>query len=1092
MSLLETLMNRYVHRPCPHDIRLTTYSLGLSSDTSEESTSSQPALKSDASSSASNSSPSPSTPDNASSKPSPFTGPSPPSQHLKLRKTTTCAVIQGKAPVQINISIINVASRDVVRYAGVHFHNELTDYQGLKRRTHDARISCVDDAITQTKKDYLCFEYTNRVLFGTDNIPDDWPQEIKVEMKELASYPRSGLMKVRMPNDPASGAATVSALLELLNGVSPNKFLPSLSYVPEGQRTRKYIETWDELTWAYGKGRKINYDGRTAAAEAVHCFGSPLEAQLRLTHGRYADHLWEKKRSYDISNFVFHAAFAKTRNDTCLAFVRTTEKGDLPRISDRVALEISFNAWGYSKADNVKLMKCFKAMGHLTLNEFGFEFDVKAGAQQTTNSMVLLLRRVPERMLEKAVKISSVESDGSGLQFMSVDLKVKDYQQALLQVEAINTFFKSQEALYRNFWAGFMGVNSSDLKLQNFLTEKHGFTKQYIDSVVATIRRKLAAAGLDLNPEQDKILSTLGDAYGGWRLIRGPPGTGKSTLIAVLACTLLSFSGLGILLVAPSNGAASKLFGSLVAVLDILQISDPACKPLRLFRKYYELDHFFAYFDPEGSAEEGNLTRLTDDEAVEILEDNMDDWYSRQLASEDRRLVDDPKHGVMAAVIQAFEDNNLFETAGVHGTVEGAGTKLARQTNHYRTAKKALAELKLHKDHRCDLEKNCRWKLKKLAFAVADQIIGTRRVIICTADSTTSLMAKESIFRDCKAWSCMFDEQTLATEASTLSVAAGTVRWQRVSDEFGGVTPLDSMLLVGDEQQGTPLVQSHQDEKNLFGPQMELSTFERLVKVGFPVDTLLEQHRMVPFFRELPSKRCYDGLLRDSLEVRSRRLSDRERQSLRRLLRKPTLDTEATAETENRHLRHLLLDVPGTTEEKEQQTASRLNKSNVAVTIDLVKYLVLQGLVTPREIVVLTFYNAQKKEYIRALSNLEKPLGLKIGEFDDCVETCDSFQGRERKCVILDFVVTEYLKNAKMGNVSNERKMNVGCTRARDFFFVVAKADILNSENIPYGRLEYGLELLQRLKDRDALVAIKVLKGLASEALERKQLDSKK
>ena len=1090
MGLLKTMMDGYVHQSCPHHIRLTTCSLSLSSDASEEPSSSQSAPSSNASNSGSPSSPPASTPSNASSVPLPLTGPSPPSPRLKLIKTTTCTVTQGKAPVQIDISIINAASGDVVRYAGIQIHNELTDHQGLKRRTHNARFSSVDDVVTQTKKHYLCFEYSNRVLFGTNNVPDDWPQEIKDALKKLASYPRSGSMKVRMPYEPASRAAEVTALLETLNGVDPNKFLPSLSYVPEGERTSKYIETWDELRSAYGKDRKINFDGGTAAAETVHCFGSPQEAQLRLTHGRYAAYLWENQRSYDISQFVFHAGFAKTPSDTCLAFVKTMEKGDLPRMNDKMALEISFKAWGIRKADNQKVMKRFSALGHLTLNEFGSVFGTEPKSKEKINGMVLLLRRVPKRMLEKAVKISEIGSDGSGLKFMPVDLQVKDYQQALLQVEASNTFFKSQNSLYRNFWAGFMGVNSPYLKLRNFLTEKHGFTKQYIDSVVATTRRKLAGAGLSLNPEQDRILSTLGDTYGGWRLIRGPPGTGKSTLIAVLACTLLSFSGMGILLVAPSNGAASKLFGSLVAVSDILQISDPACKPLRLFRKYYELDYFFAYFDPEGSAEDGNLTRLPDDEAVEILEDNMDDWYSRQLASEDRRLVDDPKHGVMAAVIQAFEDKNLFETAGAHSTATGAGTKLARQIAHYRAAETALAKLKLHKEHKCEKEKSCGRELKKLASAVADQIIGSRRVIVCTADNATSLTARQSIFRDCKAWSCMFDEQTLATEASTLSVAAGTVGWGRVNDEFGGVTPLDSMLLVGDEKQGTPLVQSQQDEMNLFGPQMELSTFERLVKVGFPVETLLEQHRMVPFFRELPSKRCYDGLLRDSLEVQSRRLSDRERQSLRRILQKPTLDTEATAETENRHLRHLLLDVPGTTEGKEQQTASRLNKSNIAVTIDLVKYLVLQGLVTPREIIVLTFYNAQKKEYIRALSNLEKPLGLRIGEFDDCVETCDSFQGRERKCVILDFVVTEYLKNAKMGNVSNERKMNVGCTRARDFFFVVAKADILNSENIPMGSLEYGLELLKRLKYRKALVDIAVLKSLASKALEEKQLES--
>ncbi len=189
---------------------------------------------------------------------------------------------------------------------------------------------------------------------------------------------------------------------------------------------------------------------------------------------------------------------------------------------------------------------------------------------------------------------------------------------------------------------------------------------------------------------------------------------------------------------------------------------------------------------------------------------------------------------------------------------------------------------------------------------------------------------------------------------------------------------------------------------------------------------------------------------------------------MRRLVQKHTAAPGITTENDHRHLRHLLLDVPDTEEGREKETASRLNTSNVSITSALVKYLVLEGLVTPREVVILTFYNAQKKEYFRALSKLEKELGLKQGEFDDCVETCDSFQGRERKCVILDFVVTYYSQHVKMGNVSNEGKVNVACTRARDFFFVVARADILRSRNIPDGRLEYGLELLKRDRSEDA------------------------
>ena len=977
------------------------------------------------------------------------------------------------APVKLHFKIIDIDTGEIVRYAGLEYHCELGDADGLLRRTRNAKVvteaavRMSGETVSSSNKHFLSFEYANRVLFGTDNVPDDWPAPIKAELKSLAATPRNGIAKVPLPYDPKVNASIVSELLKHLNSAAPRNYFAPLRYqaIIDKRTSTKFKDPWDELTWAYGKERKVQVYRDRPVSPVVHCFGSPEEARLRLTHGRYADYFWEKKLNHDISVRSFKGAFVKTRSNTVVAFLRKTDPEPLPRLNDKMALEVSFNAIGYT--DGERCMKTFRAIGQLTINELGVEC-----------TLVLLLRRVPKRMLEKAEPISHVNA--RSLDFETVNVTVKDYDQAKLQIQAINNFFRVSNPIYRKFWLAFMGIDSPSLKSSNFLTAKLGVKQRQIDTTVAGVRQKLATAGMVLNLEQDEILRKLGVSYGGWRLIRGPPGTGKSTLIAIIACALLQFAGTGVLLVAPSNGAASKLYGSIKAVQTILGITDPDCQPLRLFRKYYEMDHFFAYFDPEGSAEIGTLSRGTDEEIADILEDATDDWYTRQLEAEDRRLMDDPSNGLMAAVIQAFEDNNLHETGGAQDVLRSMDPKHARQRDHYLAARNALQKLRPYKERK--VKEPSRRDLQGLACDVANHVIGPRRIIVCTADMATSWLARESIFRDVKSLTALFDEQTLATEASTLSVAAGTINWQRVTDEFAGKTPLDSMMLVGDEKQGVPLVQSQQDHANLFGPQMELSTFERLVKVGVPVDTLLEQHRMVPFLRELPSHRCYGDKLRDALEVQSRMLSSKEQLILRSIIHERALSAMTSRRDENRELRHLLLDVPDTEEGKEKETSSRLNMSNISVTIDLVKYLVLEGLVTPREIIILTFYNAQKKEYIRALSKLESDLGLKKGDFDDCVETADSFQGRERKCVILDFVVTYYSQHVKMGNVSNERKMNVACTRARDFFFVVARADILNSYNIPGGRLEYGLELLKRLKDRRALVDISVLKRLAKEA----------
>ena len=187
-------------------------------------------------------------------------------------------------PVRVSCRIINEKTKEVVRYAGLEFHAENTDFEGKPRRTINSRIE-TETAESDAGKHYLHLNYTNRVVFGTDNIPDTWPASIKDELKSLASYQRSGLVKLEMPYNPTESKDNAQKLLAYLNNRQPNSFLAPLKYQSfDGtSKPQKFLTSWDELTWAYGKGRKLSVVKGQSILPAVYCFGSPEEAKLRLT-----------------------------------------------------------------------------------------------------------------------------------------------------------------------------------------------------------------------------------------------------------------------------------------------------------------------------------------------------------------------------------------------------------------------------------------------------------------------------------------------------------------------------------------------------------------------------------------------------------------------------------------------------------------------------------------------------------------------------------------------------------------------------------------------------------------------------------------
>jgi len=586
----------------------------------------------------------------------------------------------------------------------------------------------------------------------------------------------------------------------------------------------------------------------------------------------------------------------------------------------------------------------------------------------------------------------------------------------------------------------------------------------------------MSAAGKPLNQEQMNILSNAPFSQAGFKLIRGPPGCGKTTLIAMLAQLYLGAPGVAVMVLAGSNGSTDRSFESLDQWIRKDQSLDPSLWPLRIHKKHVELAHFFNILDPRSNEDENQAAK---EKVASVLDDNNPTaqrlYYERQQYAEKRKHMSDPGSGVAAAVVQVLRDGRL-------PTMPPPCNATSKQTHdvHRSQAEEGFEKImphwnRLSRGIRRKLNANERYEVRNAFDGIARYLIGTKRLIVSTVGKATSSILQDCAFRDAKHIIVVMDEAGLQTDADLVHILANLINPERVSGEFGGVNPIVTVVLVGDEKQGSPIVKSDTAKANIFGPQLMMSPFVRFSLSGFPMEHLWEQHRMVEILCKLPSVRGYEGKVRTSNAALSRRMTFRQREILKTLLQaefsKLKYPTNKERDyIEDQHLRHWLLDVRGgTTQTDPALRNSRFNVANLNVTINFVKGLIKSNFLPPGEIRILTFYQAQRQRYINRVCDLQQELGLTKGELDDLVHTSDSFQGREATCIILDVVVTQYHGEESLGHAGDERKANVAYTRGRDFLFVIASSTILDfHRGREDGRIPFIFESMEGLLRREA------------------------
>eukprot|EP00536_Pseudo-nitzschia_multiseries_P000276 jgi/Psemu1/178458/e_gw1.4.295.1 len=247
-------------------------------------------------------------------------------------------------------------------------------------------------------------------------------------------------------------------------------------------------------------------------------------------------------------------------------------------------------------------------------------------------------------------------------------------------------------------------------------------------------------------------------------------------------------------------------------------------------------------------------------------------------------------------------------------------------------------------------------------------------------------------------------------------------------------------VMVGDPQQ-LPATIFNVSGKN---SKYDRSLFQRLEEAGEKVYMLNEQYRMHPKISHFPRHIFYKGALKDGPNVRKPDYGN------------PLVETITSRIPAFQPFTVLDLD------SKEERGGTSLSNSTEA---DLAVYLydslkkITNGMSASSRVAVITPYSQQAGLLRRKFGDL---LGKDYTQFVE-VNTVDAFQGREAKIVI--FSAVRAAGSRGIGFLSDVRRMNVALTRAKHFLFVIArcKSIVVN----PYWK-----DLVEHARDTNAVVSV--------------------
>jgi AAA domain len=328
------------------------------------------------------------------------------------------------------------------------------------------------------------------------------------------------------------------------------------------------------------------------------------------------------------------------------------------------------------------------------------------------------------------------------------------------------------------------------------------------------------------------------------------------------------------------------------------------------------------------------------------------------------------------------------------------------------------------------------------------------KVIFSTLDNVTNDVISSSFGRDAMGVMLSLDEATMATEPAFWTLFTSIFNAERIENEFGGVDPIRGIIMSGDKRQNWPFISS--EMCNEFYQQLQLPFFCRLINSGFPHIQYSVQHRQHPAIFQLCRERSYQKEVHSAPNL-DRLMTDREFNMLRKYLggkqdlqlpaRHPCGRTDLAARKAFLDFRMRVRLIHVTVSKSYiLVNHSRVNYANAAATMDLLHALFLKTedgkpFVPFRDMVIIAASSGQVELYEKEMLNFARTGGWNYEDMPE-VFNGDAFQSRDARFVIFDMVIASTKTKSDLGFLSDEKRMTVLLTRAREFLFIVGRGDI--------------------------------------------------
>eukprot|EP00624_Nannochloropsis_granulata_P006053 evm.model.NODE_44024_length_24327_cov_35.874256.3 len=313
--------------------------------------------------------------------------------------------------------------------------------------------------------------------------------------------------------------------------------------------------------------------------------------------------------------------------------------------------------------------------------------------------------------------------------------------------------------------------------------------------------------------------------------------------------------------------------------------------------------------------------------------------------------------------------------------------------------------------------KECLRALEAERSRVRISLIRDAKIVLSTLSTAASPYLSEAVTSTSRGFgTVVIDEAGQAVEPSTL-----------IPLRYG----CRNLILVGDPRQlpatvMSPLVQQFKYERSLF---------ERLEKGGHPVHLLRVQYRMRPAICRFPSHAFYEN----------------------KLLNAPRLEA---AEEEGGELSvydkvpyfgaYKVFDVSRGRETRRGNGISNEGEAALAVQLFGRFKVEFPHLVGQDQIAVITPYRAQVK---LLEERFRREYGMEWGRMVE-ISTVDKFQGREKEVILFSCVRANAPEGIGggggrgIGFLADQRRMNVGLTRARRSLFVLGHRASLSTDRM--------------------------------------------